>query len=184
MEQTAYRRDIKDNGYKSIFTNSWLVGQSNRSWIKGLGKNPQKSELIHWRQCLLSGPTTNRVPSDSEKHLHIHVILHMSRSRVTCWHGSRQNKIAGLNGIRCELVNKIFISGRPPPYLDPPCIQLTTQGTTIVGLRPVYMGYSYSSLWSFPPSLSQLIFDNHAEHTVKTSSSVLWIEMYFPLSHH
>ena len=55
VEQTAYRRDIKDNGYKSVFTNSWLVRQRNRSWIKGLGKNPQKSELIHWRQCLLSG---------------------------------------------------------------------------------------------------------------------------------
>ena len=49
VEQTAYRRDIKDNGYKSVFTNSWLVHvcQRNRSWIKGLGKNPQKSELIH-----------------------------------------------------------------------------------------------------------------------------------------
>ena len=34
-EQIAYRRDIKDNGYKSIFTNSWLVRQRNRSWIKG-----------------------------------------------------------------------------------------------------------------------------------------------------
>ena len=41
VEQTAYRRDIKDNGYKS------KVRQRNRSWIKGLGKNPQKSELIH-----------------------------------------------------------------------------------------------------------------------------------------
>ena len=47
VEQTAYWRDIKDNGYKSVFTNSWLVRQRNRSWIKGLGKNPQKSELIH-----------------------------------------------------------------------------------------------------------------------------------------
>ena len=50
VEQTAYQRDIKDNGYKSVFTNSWLVRQRNRSWIKGLGKNPQnsrKSELIH-----------------------------------------------------------------------------------------------------------------------------------------
>ena len=52
VEQTAYRRDIKDNGYKSVFTNSWLVHlrQRNRSWIKGLGKNPQnsqKSKLIH-----------------------------------------------------------------------------------------------------------------------------------------
>ena len=47
VEQIAYRRDIKDNGHKSVFTNSWLVRQRNRLWIKGLGKNPQKSELIH-----------------------------------------------------------------------------------------------------------------------------------------
>ena len=40
VEQIAYRRDIKDNGYKSVFTNLWLVHQGNRSWIKGLGKNP------------------------------------------------------------------------------------------------------------------------------------------------
>ena len=57
VKQIAYRRYIKDNGYKSVFTNSWLVRQRNRSWIKGLAKNPQKSELIHWRQCLLSGAT-------------------------------------------------------------------------------------------------------------------------------
>ena len=25
VEQIAYRRDIKENGYKSVFTNSWLV---------------------------------------------------------------------------------------------------------------------------------------------------------------
>ena len=47
VEQTAFRRDIKDNGYKSVFTNLCLELQRNRSWIKGLGKNPQKSELIH-----------------------------------------------------------------------------------------------------------------------------------------
>ena len=47
VEQTVYRRDIKDNGYKSVFTNSWLVRQRNRSRIKGLGKNSRKSELIH-----------------------------------------------------------------------------------------------------------------------------------------
>ena len=66
VEQIAYRRDIKDNGYKSVFTNSWLVRQWNRSWIKGLGKNPQKSELIHWRP-------PHRVPSDSEKHLQVYM---------------------------------------------------------------------------------------------------------------
>ena len=52
VEQTAYRREIKDNGYKSVFTNSWLV-----RWIKGFGKNPQNSELVHCWQCLLSGAT-------------------------------------------------------------------------------------------------------------------------------
>ena len=57
VKQTAYRRAIKDHGYKSVFTNSWLVHQRNRSWIKGLGKNPQKSELIHCWQCLLSEAT-------------------------------------------------------------------------------------------------------------------------------
>ena len=47
----------KTMDYKSVFTNLCLELQQNRSWIKGLGKNPQKSELIHWRQCLLSGGT-------------------------------------------------------------------------------------------------------------------------------
>ena len=39
----------------SLQINLCLELQQNRSWIKGLGKYPQKSELIHWRQCLLSG---------------------------------------------------------------------------------------------------------------------------------
>ena len=76
VEQTAYRKDIKDNGYKSVFTNSWLVRQRNRSWIKGLGKNPQKSELIHWLQCLLSGATELCPHGLWETFLCIHVIPH------------------------------------------------------------------------------------------------------------
>ena len=68
VEQTAFRRDIKDNGYKSNFTNLWLERQRNRSWIKGLDKNPQKSELVHWRQCAFCPGALKRVPSDSEKH--------------------------------------------------------------------------------------------------------------------
>ena len=91
VEQISYRRDIKDNGYKSVFTNSWLVRQRNRSWIKGLGKNPQKSELVHWRQCLLSGATEPCPLGLRETLACIHVILHMSRPRAACWHGSRQN---------------------------------------------------------------------------------------------
>ena len=91
VEQTAYRRDIKDNGYKSVFTNSWLERQRNRSWIKGLGKHPQKSELIHWQRCLLSGATEPCPLGLRETLACIHVILHMSRPRVACWHSSRQN---------------------------------------------------------------------------------------------
>ena len=30
VEQTAFQRDIKDNGYKSVFTNLWLERQRNR----------------------------------------------------------------------------------------------------------------------------------------------------------
>ena len=79
-----------------------------------LGKNPQKSELIHRRQCLLSGATE---PC-------IHVIPHNVTPRMACWHDSRPNskkqnrmrvmtsadprfkKIAGSYGIQCELVFK------------------------------------------------------------------------------
>ena len=70
VEQTAYRRDIKDNRYKSVFTNSWLVHVRQRGQVvdKGLGKNPQKSELIH---SFCPGPP-NRVPSDSGKHLRVY----------------------------------------------------------------------------------------------------------------
>ena len=80
VEQTAYRRDIKENGYKSIFTNSWLVRQRNRSRIKGLGK--KSSDLIHWWQCLLSG-VPNRVPLGLRETLAcIHVIPH--NAMTTC----------------------------------------------------------------------------------------------------
>ena len=57
VEQTAYRREIKDYGYKSVLKNSWLVRERNGSWIKGLRKNPQKSELVHCLQFLLSRAT-------------------------------------------------------------------------------------------------------------------------------
>ena len=87
----AYRRDIKDNRYKFVFTNSWLVRQRNRSWIKGLGKNPQKSELIHWRQCFLSGATKPCPLGLRETLACIHVILHNVTPRVACWHGSWPN---------------------------------------------------------------------------------------------
>ena len=42
----------RDIGYKSVFTNSWQVRQRHRTWIKGLGKNPQKE----WTRSLLAVP--------------------------------------------------------------------------------------------------------------------------------
>ena len=73
----------------------WIINpsllQQNRSWIKGLGKNPQKSELIHWRQCLLSGGTEACSLGLRETLACIHVIQRLSQPQVACWHGFRQN---------------------------------------------------------------------------------------------
>ena len=101
VEQTAYRRDIKDNGYKSVFTNSWLVRQRNRLWIKGLGKNPQKSELIHWQQCLLSGATEPCPLGLRETLACIHVTLHnvMATCGVLTWLLAKLAK----NGMRVKM---------------------------------------------------------------------------------
>ena len=77
--------------YKFIFTNLCLELQQNRSWIKGLGKNPQKSELIHRRQCLLSGGTEACSLGLRETPACIHVIQRLSQPRVACWHGFWQN---------------------------------------------------------------------------------------------
>ena len=48
-----------DNGYKSVLTNSLLVCQRHVSWIKGLGKNPQKE----WTHSLLAVPFVQGYPT-------------------------------------------------------------------------------------------------------------------------
>ena len=54
----------RDNRYKFVFTNSWLVRQRHRSWIKGLGKNPQKAvNLFIAYSAFCPGPP-NRDPRD------------------------------------------------------------------------------------------------------------------------
>ena len=123
VAQTAYQKDIKDNGYKSIFTNSWLVRQRNRSWRKGLSKNPQKSKLIHWQQCLLSGATEPCPLGLRETFACIYVIPHnvtatcgvltrppakltKNEMRVKTSADQRLKKNCGFNGIRCELVKQ------------------------------------------------------------------------------
>ena len=123
VKQTAFTTEIKDNWYKSVFTNSWLVRQRNGSWIKGLGKNPQKSQLIYWRQCLLSGATELCRLRLRGTLACIHLISHNVTPHVVCWHGSwpkngirvktladrpSQQKFAGLYGIRCKLVKETF----------------------------------------------------------------------------
>ena len=49
----------RDNGYKFVFTNSWLIHQRHRSWIKGLGKNPQKE----WNRSWFAVPSVRGHPT-------------------------------------------------------------------------------------------------------------------------
>ena len=86
----------KTMDYKSVFTNLCLELQQNRSWIKGLGKNPFTHSipfhsLSHWRQCLLSGGNEACSLGLRETPACIHVIQRLSQPRVACWHGFRQN---------------------------------------------------------------------------------------------
>ena len=178
VEQTAYRRDIKDNGYKSVFTNSWLVRQRNRSWIKGLGKNPQKSELIHWRQCLLSGATEPCPLGLRETLAYIQVILHMSRPRHHVWRvdtapgktecvlrrppiGGWKNN-SGLNGIRCELLKErkflLFPVWKQIWFNFVIYLFLIKRHSNIIGLKPTTLVYSrrFNTMRSERNSLFQL----------------------------
>ena len=94
VEQTAHRREIKDNGYKSIFTSSWLVHvrQRNRSWIKGLGKNPQE-----WNRSLLAVPFVRGywtvTPMVSKKRLRVYKSsITMGMPCMACWQGNQTHK--------------------------------------------------------------------------------------------
>ena len=48
-----------DDGEIFLNLHSWLVGQRNRCWIKGLGKNPQKE----WARSLFAVPFVRRLLS-------------------------------------------------------------------------------------------------------------------------
>ena len=100
-EATAYYRPApgRTDSIPERHQRQW-IRQRNRSWIKGLGKNPQKSELIYWRQCRLSGATEPCPLGLRETLACIHVILHNVPSRVACWHGSRPN--SQTNGMRVK----------------------------------------------------------------------------------
>ena len=110
--QPAYRNDIKIRLYK------FLAGTSKEPVV-----DKEISELIHWRQCHLSGATEPCPLGFRETLACIHVILHnvtamcgmLSRLPAKlAKNGMRvktsadwrlKKKLAGLNGIWCELVN-------------------------------------------------------------------------------
>ena len=81
-----------DNGYKSIFTNYWLVRQKHRSWIKGLEKNSQKE----WTRSFFAVPFVRGHPTVTqglrETMACIHVNHHDDTPRVACWQVFRQNR--------------------------------------------------------------------------------------------
>ena len=86
VEQTAYRREIKDNGYKSVFTNSWLVHQRNRSWIKGLGKIHKRVNSFMAGSAFFPG-LPNRGSTDSKKRLCVY-----KSSATMAWHAWHVDK--------------------------------------------------------------------------------------------
>ena len=156
--------------------------QQNRSWIKGLGKNPQKSELIHWRQCLLSGGTEACSLGLRETPSCIHVIQHLSQPRVACWHGFRQNskngmhvytlsdrrsekKIACIYGLRSEGVNTVL-----------PCINIQDDFPVPQTIQ-LYL-LTYTKLQAEPPCNDQnckhTILCKHTQNKLRASLLISW----------
>ena len=81
VEQTAFRRDIKENGYKYVFTNLW----AGTSTEQVADKNPQKE----WTHSLTAVPFVRG--HEKACSLGTPRIPQMSQPRVACWHGYRQN---------------------------------------------------------------------------------------------
>ena len=163
----------KTMDYKSVFTNLCLELQQNRSWIKGLGKNPQKSELIHLQECLLSGGTEACSLGLRETPACIHVIQRLSQPRVACWHGFQQNsqktecvftrcptggrkKIACIYGLWSEGVKHLpfdhvyqpehlqTVTGNRGPIVSP-CYKSSVD--TIAKVHQLYQYVTQSSRW-------------------------------------
>ena len=114
--------------YKSVFTNLCLELQQNRSWIKGLGKNPF-THSIPFTHSLTAVPFVRGhrsvFPSDSEKHRRVYTssnVCHSHEWRVdtasgktlqkrnACLHGVQQavrKQIACIYGLRSEGVKEL-----------------------------------------------------------------------------
>ena len=112
------RRDQRprDNGYKSVFTNSWLVCQRNRSWMKGLDKNRQKE----WTRSLFAVPFVRGHWTVTAWTPRNDCVYTSQAPRVACWQVSSPHtqksecvfkmgtNFACIHGIRCELVKYYY----------------------------------------------------------------------------
>ena len=100
--------------YKSVFTNLCLELQQNRSWIKGLGKNPFTHSIHSFPDGSAFCPgAPKRVPSDSEKHRRVYTssnVCHSHEWRVDTASGmtlKKQN--ACLHAVRHAVEKKICV---------------------------------------------------------------------------
>ena len=131
--------------YKSVFTNLCLELQQNRSWIKGLGKNPQKSELIHWRQCLLSGGTEACSLRFRETPACIHVIQFYFRPPI----GRVIMLLVAVTNMGWRVYTQVFLGVRGNTLQCP-----QTKGTVDFCLIP-YPGHI---LLTFQPQICKDVF--------------------------
>ena len=119
VEQTTYRREIKDNGYKSVFTNSWLVRQRNRFWIKGIRQKSPKE----WTRSLLAVHFVRGHRIVTPWTLRNDCVYTSATIARHAWRVDKapakthKNRNACLNGLRCKLVKTNLC---PPPHPHPP----------------------------------------------------------------
>ena len=88
------RRHTTERSKTMNINPSWLVRRRNRSWIKGLGKNPKRVNSFIACSAFCLGPP-NHDHMDSEKRLRVYkssaTMARRGTPRVACWQGSRQN---------------------------------------------------------------------------------------------
>ena len=91
VEQTAYRREIKDNGYKSVYHKFLACTSKEQVLDEGIRQKSTKQ----WTRSLLAvpfvwGATEPRSRGLWEKIACIQVKRHDGTPCVACWQGSRQ----------------------------------------------------------------------------------------------
>ena len=78
-----------DNGYKSVFTNSWLVRQMHRSWSKGIRQKSTK-RVNSFIACSAFCPGPPNKPPRTHPMACIHVNHNDGMPRVACLQVFRQ----------------------------------------------------------------------------------------------